>query len=233
MDATKLARRYVVCALDENGVLPSDEKVAKALAAALVFDLEALHIIKVKGETITAEKFALDNIDDPEKIVYDFIRKNGSVTLDDIAKEYAPANPEGYNAIMRALCTQLDTSLAAVKSGAEKDGLVTYVADPGAAQSWIDYMYGALQNEVPDNTNTAKDGGYVMSPYDGALAILLDYAGLITKYLSGDKLAHFEKVLKDEKASDDAQAAALVEMDLKGDLLPEIIALAVQVETEF
>lgn len=153
--------------------------------------------------------------------------------IDDIAKEYAPANPEGYNAIMRALCTQLETSLAAVKSGAEKDGLVTYVADPGAAQSWIDYMYGALQNEVPDNTNTAKDGGYVMSPYDGALAILLDYAGLITKYLSGDKLAHFEKVLKDEKASDDAQAAALVEMDLKGDLLPEIIALAVQVETEF
>lgn len=233
MDATKLARRYVVCALDENGVLPSDEKAAKAFAAALVFDLEALHIIKVKGENITAEKFALDNIDDPEKLVYDYIRANESVTLDDIAKEFGPANPEGYNGIMRALCTQLETALGAVKSGPEKDGLVTYIADQGAAKSWIDYMYGALKNEVPDNTNTAKEGGYVMSPYDGALAILLDYAGLVSKYLSGQELAHFEQVLKDEKASDDAQAAALTDMDLKGDLLPEIIALAVQVETEF
>lgn len=233
MEVTKLAQRYAICALDENGVLPNDDKVAIAMAAALVFDLQVLHIIDVADNQISTKYNALDNIDDPERLVWEYIRDNGPVTLEDLAKLCSEGNAESYNKIMTAICSHPAQDGKLTAAG-EQNGLVAYVPVEREVAKLIEHMVSSMTNV----NNVALPGGFTGSTYDRALSILLDVSELLEVYLGGEELEKFKTQVAYEEHLDEVQAEALnqhykgiaVKEDISDDLLGVMIVLGNLVE---
>lgn len=210
-DIRTLSQRFLVCATNDQGILPDQPAMFEALAGALVADLMAREAVKVEGDTIVAKEM-VGNTDMPVTAAYDLIKLQ-PMKLGEFAEAINESHPDRYNAIITELLSPL-VDAQVVETAADVNGLNAYISIPAAREERVKQMMGVVLRSIPSN------------PVDQGLAILLDYVGLLDELTNGKDQEHeFAHRLHKEEGIDAAEGRANKGADITNDLLAQMVGV--------